>query len=112
MSDLKTFISSPLSPSHHPCPSSEGLFFCMGWGEAVFRLVGDDSRGGWIFSLAEGESRRTGSCGARGGKGMREHRGGAWPVGIVRGHRGHLVRTWLSTNGSRAGHPVHGSRAW
>ena len=48
------WIIIPSAPDNALGPSSEGLFFCMGWGEAVFRLVGDDSRGGWIFSLAEG----------------------------------------------------------
>ena len=43
-------FSSPSAPDNALGPSSEGLFFCMGWDEAVFRLVGDDSRGGWIFS--------------------------------------------------------------
>ena len=64
-------FSSPSAPDNDLGPSSEGLFFWGFWPEAVFRLVGVDCVGGWIFSLASLESRRTGLCGAHGGIGMR-----------------------------------------
>ena len=78
-------FSSPSAPDNALGPSPEGLFFCAEWREAVFGLVGVDCAGGWIICPARRESRRTGSCGARGGLGMRGDRGGAWLVGIARG---------------------------
>ena len=98
----------PALPISSTGPSSEGLFFCMGWRGAVFGLVRVDCVGGWLFSRARGESRCTGSCGARGGCGA------FWRAacgGIVRASR----RGSRASSGSVACEPKgtsHGRVPW